>query len=98
MSAKFGEILYVSGLTRSLFYVRSIADDGYKLLFDSSQMHILKDFDLIGISCIVTSRNRDDQNGLYLLGSLQDECLNQFESSYKPNQMWHCCLGSGGGG
>lgn len=85
--------MYVSGLTKNLFSVGSIAYDGYKLLFDSGQIHILKDFDLADIKCIVASGNRDNHNGLYLLGSPQDECLNLSESSNKSDQLWHCRLG-----
>ena len=81
------------GLTKHLLFVGSKAYDGYKLLFDSSQMHILKDFDLAYTSCIVASGSRDNQNGLYLLGFPLDECLNMFESLYKPDQLWHCRLG-----
>ena len=72
---KFGEVLYVPGLTKSLLSVGSIADDGYKLLFDSGQMHILKDFDLADTSCIVASGRRDNHNDLYLLGSPQAQSV-----------------------
>lgn len=89
---KFGEVLYVPGLTKSLHSVGSIADDGCKLLFNSGQMHILKDFDLADTSCIVAFGSRDNYNGLYLLGSPQDEYLNLSESLCKPDQLWHCRL------
>jgi hypothetical protein len=56
----------VPSLTKSLLSVGSVADDGYKELFDSGQMHILKDFDVANTSCIVASSSRDNHNGLYL--------------------------------
>ena len=62
---KFGEVLYVSGLTKSMFFVGSIADDRYKLLFDFGQMHVVKDFDIADISCIVTFGSSDNHIGLY---------------------------------
>ena len=42
-------------LTKVLLSVGSIEDDGYKLFFDFGQMHILKNFDLADISCILAS-------------------------------------------
>ena len=76
-----------------MHYVGSIAGDGHTLLFDYGQMHIGKDFDLADTSCVAASGNRDDHNGLYLLGSLQVECLNLSKSSYELDQLWHCRLG-----
>ena len=78
-------------LTNSLLSVGSIADDGYKLLFDFGQMHILKKFDVTDISCIPASGRWDNHNGLYLL--VQEKCLDLSTLSYKPNQLWQCRLG-----
>ena len=35
------------GLTKSLISVGSMTDDGYELLFDSSQIHVLENFELL---------------------------------------------------
>jgi hypothetical protein len=84
--------LYVSGLTKSMFFVGSIVDDGYKLLFDFGQMHIVKDFDLADISCIVTSGSWDNHNGLYLLGSPQ-RIASICPNPHTSRKLWYCHLG-----
>ena len=38
---KFAEVLYVHGLNKSFISVCSMTDDGYKLPFDSGQVHVL---------------------------------------------------------
>ena len=41
----------------------------------------------------MASGSRDNDNGLYLMDSPQEECLKLSEFSYKPDWLWHCHLG-----
>lgn len=64
---KFGDVLYVPGVTKNLLSVGRIADGKgkYKLLFDSKKVWILKDFPAPESSHVVTLGHRDHRNGLY---------------------------------
>ena len=86
------EILYVYGLATSLDSISCMIDDGYKLLFDSGQVHISENFELPTNACIGAIWSSDKNNGLYLLHSVKDEYVDVLEIS-QDEALWHQSFG-----
>lgn len=63
-------------LPKSLILVASMTNDRYKLLFDSDQVHVLENFELLDDACIAAIGSRDKNYGLYFLHSPKDDFIN----------------------
>lgn len=94
---KFDNVLYVPGITKNLLSVGYIADgkERLKVLFDSDNFWILKNFPLPDPCDIVATGTRDRKNGLYKFRPPRPS-INSVETSNSAKQLtvlWHNRLG-----
>lgn len=85
---KFDNVLYVPGVTKNLLSVGTIADDkeGYKILFDSGKVWILRDFPIPDAHHVVTEGHRDFKNGLYKFRPPEDSINSVLPSLQLPEE------------